>query len=68
MPITVRKGQGDVKLTREEFERRRRERFADPAFQRVEQQIADIIGVAFGWRHRHRTRSMARGCMATFST
>ena len=31
----VRKGQGDVTLTREEFERRLRERFYDPAFERV---------------------------------
>ena len=32
MAVDVRKGQGDVKLTREEFERRLRERFYDPAF------------------------------------
>ena len=29
----VRKGQGDVKLSREEFARRLRERFYDPAFE-----------------------------------
>jgi multimeric flavodoxin WrbA len=43
----VRKGQGDVKLTRDEFERRLRERFYDPAFQDVERQIAEIIEVAW---------------------
>jgi multimeric flavodoxin WrbA len=48
MAIDVRKGQGDVKLTREEFERRLRERFYDPAFQTVERQIADVVDVA--WR------------------
>ena len=37
--VDVRKGQGDVKLTREEFERRLRERFYDPAFQNVERQM-----------------------------
>ena len=47
MPVTVRKGQGDVKLTREEFERRLRERFYDPEFQAVEQQIAEIANVAW---------------------
>jgi multimeric flavodoxin WrbA len=47
MAIVVRKGQGDVKLTREEFERRLRERFFDPAFQNVERQIADIVDVAW---------------------
>ena len=47
MPVDVRKGQGDVKLTREEFERRLRERFYDPEFQAVERQIADVIAVAW---------------------
>jgi multimeric flavodoxin WrbA len=47
MAIDVRKGQGDVKLTREEFEGRLRERFYDPEFQKVERQIADVIDVAW---------------------
>ena len=47
MAITVRKGQGDVKLTRDEFERRLRERFFDPQFQAVESQVADITDVAW---------------------
>jgi multimeric flavodoxin WrbA len=45
--MDVRKGQGEVKLTREEFERRLRERFHDPAFQHVERQIAEIVDVAW---------------------
>jgi multimeric flavodoxin WrbA len=45
--VEVRKGQGDVKLTREEFERRLRERFYDPEFQKVERQIADIVDIAW---------------------
>ena len=47
MAIEVRKGQGDVKLTRDEFERRLRERFDDPAFQQVERQVAEIVDVAW---------------------
>jgi multimeric flavodoxin WrbA len=47
MAIDVRKGQGDVKITREEFERRLRERFYDPEFHAVERQIADVIDVAW---------------------
>ena len=47
MAVDVRKGQGDVKLTRDEFERRLRERFFDPEFQTVERQIRDVIDVAW---------------------
>jgi multimeric flavodoxin WrbA len=47
MAIQVRKGQGDVKLTREEFDRRLRERFYDPAFQTVDRQISEVIDVAW---------------------
>ena len=38
----VRTGQGEVKLSREEFARRFRQRFYDPAFERVEAEIARI--------------------------
>ncbi len=47
MTVDVRRGQGNVKLTREEFERRLRERFFDPEFASVERQIADVIDVAW---------------------
>ena len=47
MAIQVRTGQGDVKLTREEFERRLRQRFYDPAFENVDRQISEIIEVAW---------------------
>jgi hypothetical protein len=43
MATDIRKGQGDVTLTREEFERRLRERFYDPEFENVERQVADVI-------------------------
>ena len=48
MAIRVRKGQGDVKLTRQEFERRFRERFFDPGFASVDRELAAIVDVA--WR------------------
>ena len=43
----VRKGQGDVKLSRVEFERRIRERFADPAFDALSQELQRIVDVAW---------------------
>jgi multimeric flavodoxin WrbA len=43
----VRKGQGDVKLSREEFARRLGERFYDPAFDSVRTEITRIIDVAW---------------------
>ena len=51
---TVRKGQTDVALSREEFERRIRERFYDPAFDRVSSQIDTIIDVAWESYHEYR--------------
>lgn len=42
-----RKGQGDVKLSRDEFERRLRERFTDPAFDALAPQLRDIVDVAW---------------------
>jgi multimeric flavodoxin WrbA len=43
MAIQVRKGQGSVQLTREEFERRLRQRFDDPLFQAVDRQVSEIV-------------------------
>ena len=43
----VRKGQDDVKLSREEFERRLKERFYDPAFDAVASQIQAVVDVAW---------------------
>jgi multimeric flavodoxin WrbA len=43
----VRKGQGDVKLSRAEFERRLRERFYDPAFDAVAEEVQEIVNVAW---------------------
>jgi multimeric flavodoxin WrbA len=43
----IRKGQGDVKLSREEFTRRFHERFFDPAFDEVRSEIDKVTEVAW---------------------
>jgi multimeric flavodoxin WrbA len=43
----VRKGQGDVKLTREQFEQRLRERFYDPIFESIAPAIDQVVGAAW---------------------
>ena len=57
---TVRKGQHDVKLSREEFERRLRERFYDPAFASEGDAIERVVEVAWHsydeYRESPRTR------------
>jgi multimeric flavodoxin WrbA len=63
--VETRKGQGDVKLTRQEFERRVRARFQDPEFQQVDRQIGDIVEVAWQaydeYRKSPRTRPAGPG-------
>lgn len=56
--VRVRKGQGSVKLTREEFERRLRERFYDPSFDAVAMEIDAIVDVA--WKNYHAYRKSPR--------
>src|SRR5262245_11216674 len=61
----VRKGMPSVQLTKEEFSKRARERFYDPAFDAVAPEIASVIAVA--WKnyteyHRNpRKRRAGRG-------
>jgi multimeric flavodoxin WrbA len=43
----IRKGMPDVRLSREEFERRYRSRFADPVFQPLQRQLDTIIAAAW---------------------
>lgn len=45
--FTVRKGQGDTKLSKDEFARRLRARFADPVFENAEAEIARIVDLAW---------------------
>jgi multimeric flavodoxin WrbA len=46
-PVDVRKGMPSVELSREEFERRYRSRFADPAFEPLQGEIDAIVKVAW---------------------
>ena len=46
LPV-VRKGQGNVKLSREEFEHRYRERFYDPTFDAVSTELDRVVEVAW---------------------
>lgn len=57
---TVRKGQTDVALSREEFERRIRERFYDPAFDRVASEVDAIVQVAWDAYHEYRKSPKTR--------
>jgi multimeric flavodoxin WrbA len=65
VPPTVRKGQGDVKLSKEEFERRLRQRFYDPAFQAAQPEIDRIVEIAWDaydkYRKSPRTRPAGPG-------
>ena len=45
--IDVRKGMPSVKLSRQEFEKRYRSRFADPAFKPLQRELDAIIGAAW---------------------
>src|SRR3954469_12700765 len=61
----VRKGQGDVKISREEFERRFKERFYDPAFEAEADAMQRVIAVAWDaydkYRKSPRTRKAGPG-------
>jgi multimeric flavodoxin WrbA len=56
--IKVRKGQGSVALTREEFFSRFRGRFFDPLFQSVDRQIDEIAEIA--WKNYSDSRKAPR--------
>ena len=47
MRVDVRKGMPSVKLTRAEFEKRYRGRFADPAFRPFQRELAAIVDAAW---------------------
>ena len=55
-----RVGQGDVELSREEFERRLGERFYDPAFRDVQAEIDRIVEVAWEAYDEDRKRPLKR--------
>ena len=55
-----RVGQGDVKLSREEFARRVRERFSDPAFASVTTEVDRVIDVAWSGYDEYRKSPRTR--------
>jgi multimeric flavodoxin WrbA len=58
--VNVRKGQGDVKLSREELERRLRERFYDPAFDQVSAELDRVVAVAWEGYDKYRKSPRTR--------
>src|SRR5688500_13834161 len=56
----VRKGQGDVALSREEFERRIRARFYDPAFDAAATELDRVVDVAWDSYHEYRKTPRTR--------
>jgi multimeric flavodoxin WrbA len=58
--IDVRKGMPSVELSREEFERRFRTRFQDPAFAAVETEIAAVAAVAWDGYIKYRKAPRTR--------
>jgi hypothetical protein len=56
----VRKGQTDVALSREAFERRLRERFHDPAFDRIGDHVDRVVDVAWDSYHEYRKSPRTR--------
>jgi multimeric flavodoxin WrbA len=62
-----RKGQASVELGREEFEKRLRERFSDPAFRSHESELARIVQVAWEAYHEYRKSPVRRQAGTGFS-
>jgi multimeric flavodoxin WrbA len=62
-----RKGQGDVKLSREEFARRLTERFFDPAFEGAKAEIACIVDIAWSAYDEYRKSPRMRKAGAGFA-
>jgi multimeric flavodoxin WrbA len=65
--IDVRKGMPSVDLTREEFERRFRTRFQDPAFASVETEIAAVTAVAWDGYSKYRKAPRTRKAGSQFA-
>src|SRR5258708_6533622 len=59
-PVDVRRGMPSVELSREEFERRYRSRFADPAFKPLQRELDAITAAAWDGYSNSRKASMTR--------
>jgi multimeric flavodoxin WrbA len=58
--VDVRKGMPSVQLAREEFEKRYRSRFADPAFKPLQRELDAIVGAAWDGYHNSRKSPLTR--------
>jgi multimeric flavodoxin WrbA len=54
-PVDVRKGMPSVELSRDEFEKRYRSRFADPAFRPLQRELDAIVAAAWDGYINYRT-------------
>jgi multimeric flavodoxin WrbA len=63
----IRKGMPPVKLSREEFEHRYRQRFIDPAFQPLEKELTAIIAAAWDAYSNSRKSPMTRKAGSGFA-
>ncbi len=63
----VRKGQGDTHLSREEFGRRLRERFYDPAFDSLTEELEAVIAAAWDGYDQYRKSPRTRRAGAGFA-
>jgi multimeric flavodoxin WrbA len=59
-PVDVRKGMPSVELSREEFEKRYRSRFADPAFRPLQRELDAIIAAAWDGYINYRKAPVTR--------
>jgi NADPH-dependent FMN reductase len=59
-PVDVRKGMPSVELSREEFEKRYRSRFADPAFEALQRELDAITGAAWDAYSNYRKAPLTR--------
>ena len=63
----VRKGQGSTALTREEFRRRLKERFSDPAFDAAAPELDRVIDLAWDGYHEYRKSPRTRKAGPAFA-
>ena len=60
LELTIRKGSPSVQLTREEFRARFRAQFVDPAFEKIDAQLAAVEEVAWDGYANHRKAPRTR--------
>jgi len=65
--LKVRKGMPSVQLTKEEFTKRIRDRFYDPAFEKLEREIEEIIEKAWEGYDKYRKSPRARAAGRGFA-